>query len=699
VSRRWGSSGSVWPGPALLWTQIGRALLAERHRWVLWLPVALGTGAASYFALPIEPPLWAGWAMIAFSAAAAWGAYAGRETRSRAALALLAALALGLGSAKLREVRVAAPVLAKPVVTHLTGRVAGLDWGRTGPRVILDQIRSGRLPDPPARLRVLVRKGAEGLRVGQGVGLTAQLMPPPGPAAPGDNDFGRAAFFARIGATGFAYGGLETAPLARAPGMWERVAGFVEGLRDGMTRRIRAQLPQSQGAIASAIITGERGGIDAEDEAALRDAGLAHVLAIAGLHMALVGAGLFWLLRALLAGVPSLALAYPIKKWAAVAALGGAGFYIVISGASSSAMRAFVMLAMMLLAILLDRPALSMRSLGLAAAILLLARPEAITEPGFQMSFAAVASLIAVAEWEQRRARLVPRGWLYRHVRAIALTSLVASLATLPFAIFYFGRATHYAVLGNLLAMPVMGLVVMPAAALSVAAMPFGLEHLPLQLLGWSIDVMLKLGRFVSALPGAVTVTPAFPLPALVLIALGGLWLLIWRNSWRWWGLLPVLAGITLALTAPRPDLMIAPDAQTIALRGPDGLFYFPRTPKDRYAAARWLVRDGDSRDWHGAVGWTLVRCDGLGCIAPLGGLTIALARRPEALDDDCARADIVVSGAPAMSCKKPRLVLDAPEIAAAGGYAVTLSPLRAISINRWRGARPWVVDTPPMSQ
>jgi competence protein ComEC len=247
--------------------------------------------------------------------------------------------------------------------------------------------------------------------------------------------------------------------------------------------------------------------------------------------------------------------------------------------------------------------------------------------------------------------------------------------------------------------MPVMGLVVMPAAALSVAAMPFGLEHLPLQLLGWSIGVMLKLGRFVSALPGAVTVTPAFPLAALVLIALGGLWLLIWRRPWRWWGLLPALAGVALALTAPRPDMMIAPDAQTIALRGLDGLLYFPRVPKDRYAAARWLVRDGDGRDWRGAVGGRFIRCDGQGCVAQQGSLTIALARRPEALDDDCARADIVASAAPAMFCKKPRLVLDAPEIAAAGGYAVMLSPLRAISINRWRGARPWVVGMPPTSQ
>jgi competence protein ComEC len=287
-------------------------------------------------------------------------------------------------------------------------------------------------------------------------------MPPPGPAAPGDSDFARAAYFARIGAVGFAFGAPGIAPLPHAPTLWQRISGLVESMRAAVTARIRAQLPDSEGAIASAIITGERGGIDPDDEAALRDAGLAHVLAIAGLHMALVGAGLFWLARAILAFIPAIALAYPIKKWAAGLALAGAAFYLLISGGSSSSVRAFVMLAMMLLAVLLDRPALSMRSLALAAALLLLMRPEAITEPGFQMSFAAVASLIAVAEWEQGRERVAPRSYLYRHVRGIVLTSLVASLATLPFAMFYFGRATHYAVLGNLLAMPVMGLVVMP---------------------------------------------------------------------------------------------------------------------------------------------------------------------------------------------------------------------------------------------
>ena len=681
--------------PAALLDGLRQSALAERHRWPLWLPVALGTGTALYFAAPVEPPPWGAGAAIALFVALVVAGLRGGGIWVRACLAAAAALTLGFAVAKLQEMRVAAPVLAKPMITHLTGRVAGLDWGSKGVRVILDQVRSGRLPDPPARARILIQKGGDQLRVGQGVGLTAQLMPLPGPSAPGDNDFGRAAFFARIGATGFSFGAAQPTPLAYQPGPWDRLAGFVEDMRARMTQRIRAQLPKSEGAIATAIITGERGGIDPEDEAALRDAGLAHVLAIAGLHMALVGAGLFWLVRAVLAAIPALALGYPIKKWAASASIAAAGFYIVISGASSSATRAFVMLAMMLVAILLDRPALSMRSLGLAAVILLLARPVSITEPGFQMSFAAVASLVAVAEWEQRRARLVPRGWLYRHIRGIAMTSLVASFATLPFAMYYFGRATHYAVLGNLLAMPLMGLVTMPSAAFSVAAMPFGLEHAPLQLMGWSIDGMLRLGRFVSGLPGAVTVTPAFPLVALVSITLGGLWILLWRLRWRWWGLVPVAVGIALALTAPRPDMLIASDARTIALRGSDGLLFFPHPPKDRFAAARWLLRDGDDREWKDAIEEASLSCDGLGCIAKHDGILIAMSSRPEALDEDCNQADIVVSAAPLIFCPKPHLALGARQIAEGGGYAITLSPLRAVSANQRRGKRPWVIAQP----
>jgi competence protein ComEC len=541
----------------------------------LWLPVALGSGAALYFALPAEPPGWSAWAAL--------GVAAVLLAPRRAAGSLLAMLAMGFALAKFREERVAAPMLARPVIAHLVARIDAVEPREDGLRLLLSDPRSGAFAVTPRRLRVAL-KGDTMLHPGEWVSLTASLQPPPMPVEPGAGDFGRAAFFQSVGAVGFGYGGARPVIAPRPPDWSERMADRVEDLRWRMTRRIAAVLPGSEGAIAAALITGSRGAIADDDEAALRDAGLAHVLAIAGLHMALVGGGIFWLVRALLAAVPRLALAYPIKKWAAGTALAASAFYLVISGAAPSSVRAFVMLAMLLLAILFDRPALSMRALAFAAAILLVLRPEAITEPGFQMSFAAVAGLIAVAEWEQSRGRIA-RGRVMRYARGIAMTSLVGSLATLPFALFHFGRATHYAVLGNLLAMPLMGFWVMPAAALSVAAMPLGLETGPLHLLGAGIDAMLAVGRFVSGLPGAVSRAPAMPLSALVAIALGGLWLAIWRGGLRWWGLAGMALGALLALLAPRPDMLVGADARTVALRGPDGLLHFAGRPPDRFAA------------------------------------------------------------------------------------------------------------------
>jgi competence protein ComEC len=666
------------------WQRLAGAARGERHRWPLWLPVLLGVGAALYFGLPAEPAAILGWGALA---AALVATVVGIFGPWRIPLALLAALALGFGAAKPREEAVAAPVLSQAMTLHLTGRVLSVDPAAYGSRLVVGDLRSGGFAEAvPGRARIAMR-GDNKFQPGEGISLTARLLPPPGPSEPGDSDFGRAAFFQGISAVGFAYGAPIPAPLAAAPGIAARIAAQVEILREAMTARIRAALPDSEGAIASALITGERGGIEPDDEAALRDAGLAHVLAIAGLHMALVGMGLFWLVRAVLAAFPAMVLNYPIKKWAACAALLGAGFYLVISGATASSTRAFVMLAMMLLAVLVDRPALSMRSLALAAALLLLWRPESVTEPGFQMSFAAVAALIAVAEWEQRRERLVPHGTLYRYLRGIFLTSLVGSIATMPFAIFTFDRATHYAVLGNLLAMPVMGFVVMPSAALGVMTMPFGLETIPLHVMGWGIDVMLAMGRFVSGLSGAVTVSRAWPVGALAAMSLGGLWLALWRTGWRWFGVIPVLAGLMIALMTKPPDLLVAADARTIAIRGSDGRLLFPRPPKDRFAGSRWLARDGDARAVKDAVGGA--KCDGESCVmtAPDGSL-IAMPFRLEAVMEDCARAAILISAVPAENCAGPKLILDARAVVSGGGYAITDG--KALSVRAWRGERPW---------
>jgi len=657
----------------------------------LWLPVALGTGAGGYFALPVEPPLAWGWAALVLALAAA--VMASRD-RARWPMVLLAALLLGFGLAKLRETRVETPVLDHAVVAHLTARIVSLEPREYGTRLVLDQVRSGTLEPAPRRVRVALRTAKNSqmnFHPGQWLSLTAKLDTPPGPSEPGANDLGRSLFFQSIGAVGFAYGRAHVIVPARPPTLFERIGLGVEELRLRMTQRIQAGISGSLGGIASALITGERGGISDEDETALRDAGLAHVLAIAGLHMALMGGGIFWLLRAVLAAVPAIALRYPIKKWAAAGALAASSFYLVISGAAPSAVRAFVMLAMVMVAILLDRPALSMRSLGLAAAILLMLRPEAIIEPGFQMSFAAVAGLVAVAEWENARERTAPRGALYRYMHGIVMTSLVGSFATLPFGLFHFDRATHYAVLGNLIAMPVMGFWVMPAAALSVALMPFGLEGFALHLLGQGIGVMLAMGRWVSGLPGAVSLLPAMPLSALLLISLGGLWLSIWRRGWRGWGLAPLMLGAALAWFAPLPDMLVAGDAVTIAVRAPDGLLHFVRKPQDKFAARDWLKRDGDSRDISDATGLPDMKCDALGCIVP-GKALVAASLRPEALEEDCVRAGVVVSAAAGIHCKGPAVVIDRKTAEEGQGWRVTLSPVpAAVSVRAARGQRPWV--------
>jgi competence protein ComEC len=659
-----------------------RGWTAENDRRPLWLPVALGAGAALYFALPVEPSAALGWGMLA--AAAVLTLLAVLAGWARTMLALAAALALGFGAAKLREADAAAPVLQQPMTLHLTARIAAVETGDAGTRLLLADPVSGGFAENgvPRRLRVTVRVAGD-FTPGDWISLTARLSPPSVPAMPGAADFARAAWFESVGGSGFSFGLPDPAMAPRAATFSERISDGVAALRWRMTKRIRAALPGSEGAVAASLITGMRGGIAQDDAQALRDAGLAHVLSISGLHMVLMGMGLFWLVRALLAASPYLALHYPIKKWAAAVALGGAGFYLVLSGAASPAVRAFLMLAVGLVAVMLDRPALSLRGLGVAAAAILLWRPESITDPGFQMSFAAVAALLSAAE-----ADAAPGRGAWARARGVFTTSAVASLATLPFALFHFGRAAHYAVLANLITMPVVGFLVMPFAALSVAALPFGLEALPLQGLGWSIGVMLDMGHWVAALPGAAAAAATLPLAALLLLVFGGLWLMLWQGAKRWLGLAPLAAAIMVAMMARGPDLLVAPDAATVAVRAADGRLYFIGVPSDRFAAREWLRRDGDTREAGAATG--LGRCDGQGCAVDTQAGLVVVSRRPEGLAEDCARAAILVSAASAR-CAGPKLVMDGARAAHDQGYAIRFMPeLNIETVREWRGERPW---------
>lgn len=670
------------------------AALAEHDRWPLWLPVALGVGVGIYFALPVEPAPWCGLAAAVLAVAAIWWGRGGRFS-----LMLLAALGLGFAAAILRTQMVAAPVLGAAVgPVKVVARVVATEPRGDGMRLLLAPEPIRRLHgQTPARIRISVRYCDAILYPGSFVRLTAMLMPPPGPAMPGDYDFARWAYYRRIGATGYSYGKPYPVPPPRALTFWESASAGLEVLRDRMTARITTAVPGDAGAISAALITGERASILPQTEAVYRDSGLTHVLSISGVHLALAGGIFFWVIRALLALIPAIALCYPIKKWAAVAALAGSAFYLAISGADPPAVRSEIMLATMFVAILFDRPALSMRSVALAAAIVLLIEPESLTDPGCQMSFASVVGLIALTEWVTARRRTHPAAdsWglkLLRYGAGIIAVSVIAGLVSAPIAIFHFDRASQYGLISNLLAEPVVGFIIMPAATAAMVAMPFGLEATPLWLMGKGVTMMSAIAYWVAALPGAGSLVPVWPLVSLIAVMGGLLWCALWLRPWRWLGLIAIVFGIGWSLMARPPDVLVAQNFGAVAVRSRHGALVFLQKPKDRYAAADWLRREADPRAIADAIGDTSVRCDDLGCLArAYDGSVIAFDTHVDALAEDCAHARIVVSMVPAhWLCAAP-LVIDRFDVLDNGGYAVWLTPqITVVTVAARRGVRPW---------
>ena len=684
---------------------LGAAWAAERQRLFLWAPVLFGAGGGLYLTLPAEPIAWAAPAAAGLFTLAAL--LLRRNIAPALGLAALALFAAGVAAADWRTERVRAPVLASPIgPTEVSGRVVWVGAGEELQRYLLDRVRiEGLTPaETPARVRLSVRSRSSGDPAPPGTRLTARasLRPPPTPVEPGAWDFARQAWFQQIGAVGFAYG--APAPLAAPEGDGGGLSSLLSSIRHRVSTRILAHTAPSAGPFAAALLTGDRSAIEDSTLGAMRDAGLAHLLAISGLHVGLVAGFIFFAARGLLALVEPVALRMPIKKWAAVAALVGAAAYLLLSGMSVPTQRAFVMVGLVLFAIMLDRASLSMRLIAWAALLVLAAAPESMLGPSFQMSFAAATALIATYEAARRPfARLAARGGLALrplvYLAGVALTSLVAGIATGPFAVYHFNRFADYGLLANLGAVPITGMWIMPWGMVALVLMPFGLEGLALAPMGWGIDAVVWIARQVAAQPGAVTLVPAMPAAALLTITVGGLWLCLWRSRWRFLGLAVIGGGLLLAGLDRRPDILVDGDARVMAVRGEDGRLWLSTRQRGRFVTDMWLRRDGQAevpiwpRAGAGAPAAGL-RCDTLGCIRRQGDRTIAFVRDPRALSEDCGRADLVISTVPVWDlCPSPEAVVDRFDLWRGGAHALWLEPdgARVETVAEARGARPWV--------
>tara|TARA_R110001592_G_scaffold179624_4_gene421333 strand:- start:1267 stop:3408 length:2142 start_codon:yes stop_codon:yes gene_type:complete len=695
-------------------SELAAAAAANRGRWPFTLPIGMGIGIGIYFQMAEEPVWFAGPLVLVGAILAA--ALLHRRGGAPFLVALgLAFVALGFAAASLRTQGLDGRLLAHETpTTVIEGRIVEFEPFHQGARVILDRVRVAALgqPETPERVRIRLRGQQPALKAGDWIRLRGRLSAPSPPLMPGGFDFQRHAYFTGIGAVGFAMGAARVLD-GPPPGPFDwRV--HLSNLRVRLAMRVTAAVPGDAGAVAAALITGYRSLIPDAVLNAFRDAGLAHLLAISGLHIGLAAGIVFFGARRVLSLYPPFAQRYPVKKAAALLALLAAFGYALMAGATVPTQRAFLIAAMVLVAVMVDRRGISLRMLAWGATVVLLIQPESLLGPSFQMSFAAAIALVAAYEAAAERGVWRrdgdPSHWAGRgialYAAGVAFTTLVASLATAPFVLYHFNQVAKFGLLANLIAVPVTALWVMPAAMLSFLLLPFGWEKLALIPMGWGTDLVIQTADRVAALPEATEILPSAPAWALTGLALGGLWLCIVRGRLRLAGLAGVVLFAAANARVVPPDLIVSGEGDLAAVRGENG-YLFSSLRHGRFTRENWLEHAGFRADE--AAQWTRdggygrpqkegLRCDGGGCVLTRAGWRVVLAETRGALAEDCGRADLVIALIPAgRACEGTggtgARVIDLFDLRAKGAHSITLGPTIDIrAVNDGRGRRPWVV-------
>ena len=671
-------------------------LETERAQLPLWFVASFATGIAAWLWLP-GPSQWTGFALFALAAAAAGLAW-GDGRFARALLVAGVALAAGCGWIWLRSEHVAMPQLARPTITVVEARVEKVE-----PLVAKGDIRLTLAPigselPPRIRMSIPAKAAPDGLGEGARIKARARLQPPPSMALPGGHDFARDAWFQRRGAAGRAIGTVEV--IEPSPG------GGLDALRDRIGRHIRLALPGPSAGVATALANGDQAGVSEADAEAMRRSGLAHLLSVSGLHIAAaVGAAMLVSLR-LLALSERLALRFNLVLVSAgFGALAGVG-YTLLTGMQVPTVRACIAALLVLGGIALGREAISLRLVAVGALVVLLFRPEALAGASFQLSFAAVTSIIVLHQLGPVRKFLALReeGWPVRFGRGLVglfLTGLVVEIALMPFALYHFHKAGLYGVAANLVAIPLTTFVVMPLEAGALLLDTVGLGAPLWAATGWSIDLMLALAHKVADAKGAVAMLPTMPRWAFAAMVGGGLWLCLWKGRVRWWGFAPFAIGAAGAAMAPIPDVLITGDGEHLAIVRSDGVPVLLRAKSGDFVRGMMSEASAFDGDPLNLEEQQFARCSRDSCVADViryGRAWRLLAIRSRdridwvTLTRACANADIVVASRRLPKGCTPRwLKLDRAALEQSGGIALYLGETpHAETVGGRLGQHPW---------
>lgn len=569
---------------------------AERERWIAWLPVLFGVGIGLFFCFKYEPSKWL--TVIAVEALLVL-AYIWRFKPER--LILVTALfmvAMGFTDIQLQSIYKAKSIQFPEgnEVNYIQGRIIRTDKSSKGKvRLLLSDVSDYRQPRK-GNVRVTLTAKKSTLKAGQCVEMIATLMRPSTPALPGGYQFDRKAFFEGLSAVGYTNSPVYEVECPQSPSFWQKLGLMVSTLRHKVVTRINHELPPDEAGVVAAVVAGDRAGISRKITNHYRDSGLAHFLSISGLHMSMIAAMAFFALRLLISLVPYFALHADSKKAAAVFAIFMSFVYLLISGAEIPSQRAFITTFVVLLGVLFSRQAISMRMVSIAALTVLIISPQALIGASFQMSFAAVVVLIAFYE---KFAGAIHRYFagkgilkiVLAYIAGLLISDLVASLATLPFAIYHFNRIAIYTSLGNFLAGPIIGLIIMPFVLVALFLMPFGLDLLPLKIVGFGVMLVNKITAWVAGLPDAGYQVLAMPFWGLMLIVFGTLWVAIWLRPWRKWGFIAVMVGVMSMALVQKPDVLYDASGTTISVADNDGNLVSMPGRSNNWVKQIWLEK------------------------------------------------------------------------------------------------------------
>lgn len=569
-------------------------------RFINWLPLWLGLGVLGYFVLPFEPPFWVPPAGILVVLAALMLCWKTEGIWLKQLLLVALVAVIGFGAAVWQTGRVGTPFLARPYfVVPMEATVADIEPKGKRHSMILKDLKAPTIPSEQLPRRVKVSASLKGVEVQEGdrISLRATLIPPSPPVLEGAFDFARFFYFRSIGAVGYAMPPVKLLSPHHSGGWNEALLHGIAEYRQSLQQKLLKHMTQPASGIAVAFVTGSMDSVTASANQALRNSSLSHMLSISGMHMVIVCGFIFFAVRLILVLIPNLYTYIDPKRWAATTALLAGGFYLLMADSPVPAVRAYVMIAVFLSAILFDREADALRSLALAAAGILLLQPSALLEPSFQLSFAATLALVlafrAAEPWYHREG-MSGKGigrQLLAYVAASGFSSLVAGTATMPFIIYHFNQFVIYGVLANILAAPLLSFIITPALVF-VLIVPEAWISWFAMVATWGLETLVKIGEWVSSLPLAAFYVPPVTGWQLVLFVAAAVLI---RVLPRWWKLLPLPLALPLILqlfVVSSPDLLISRDARALAVRDGSRFILLSGTAR-HFTVSLWQQRLG----------------------------------------------------------------------------------------------------------